>query len=77
MEDQNGWKRLEKHLLAPLARAGWAGLHGLGLRDECKCILDGVYRIGLREGFEDQLPGHIHGWERVRGEEIYLNVEFE
>ena len=51
MEDQNGWKRLEKHLLTPLARAGWADLHGLGLRDECECVLDGVYRIGLREGF--------------------------
>ena len=64
MEDQNGWKRLEKHLLAPLARAGWAGLHGLGLRDERECILDGVYRIGLRVGFEDQLQGHICGGSR-------------
>jgi hypothetical protein len=62
MEDQNGWKHLEKHLLAPLARARWAGLHGLGLRDECKCVLDAVYRIGLHEGSEGQLPGHIRGW---------------
>ena len=52
MEDENGWKRLDLHLLAHLARAGLAAdLHGPGLRDVCKCILNGVHRIGLREGF--------------------------
>ena len=30
MEDENGWKHLEKHLLAHLARAGLIDLHGLG-----------------------------------------------
>jgi hypothetical protein len=53
MKDKNGWQRLEKHLLARIARVGWADLHGLGLRDECKCVLDGMHRIGLCEGFED------------------------
>ena len=53
MEDKNGWKRLEKHLLVRLARAGLADLdfHGSGLRDVCECVLNGVYRIGLREEF--------------------------
>ena len=31
MEDENGWKRLEKQLLARLARSGLANLHELGL----------------------------------------------
>jgi hypothetical protein len=39
--------------------------------------LDGVYRIGLRERLEVQSPGHMRGWERVRGEETCLNVEIE
>jgi hypothetical protein len=51
MEDKNGWKRLDLHLLARLARAGLADLRGLRLRDMCECVLNGVYRIGLREGF--------------------------
>jgi hypothetical protein len=53
MEDENGWQRLEKHLLARLARARLADLHGLGLRDMCECVLNVVYRIGLREEFKD------------------------
>jgi hypothetical protein len=52
MEDKNGWKRLEKYLLACIARARLADLHRLGLRDVCECVLNGVHRIGLREGFE-------------------------
>jgi hypothetical protein len=28
-------------------QAGLANLHGLGLRDVCERIFDGVYRIGL------------------------------
>jgi hypothetical protein len=51
MENKNGWELLEKHLLARLARAGSANLHGLGLRDVCERVLSSVYRIGLREGF--------------------------
>jgi hypothetical protein len=51
MEDKNGWKRLKKHLLARHARAGLADLRGLGLRDVCKRVLNGVYRIWLCEGF--------------------------
>ena len=51
MEDENGWNRLEKHLLARLARAVFADLHGLGPRDVRKCLLNSVYGIGLREEF--------------------------
>ena len=53
MENKNGWQRLEKHLLARIARVRWADLHRLGLRDERERVLDGVYRIGLCEEFED------------------------
>ena len=52
MEDKDGWECLEKHLLARLARAGMADLHGLGPRDECECVLNVAYRIGLREEFK-------------------------
>ena len=51
MKDENGWKRLEKHLSARLARAGLADLHGLVLRDVCQCVLNGVHRTGLRERY--------------------------
>ena len=51
MEDEDGWQSLEKHLLDRLARAG-ADLHGLGVRDVYECVLNVVYRIGLREEFE-------------------------
>jgi hypothetical protein len=61
MEDENGWERLEKHLLVRLARAGSADLHGLGLGDVCKSVFNGVYRIGLREGlkvsYQDKFAG--------------------
>ena len=53
MEDEDGWQRLEKNLLARLARAGLADLHGLGPRDVCECVLNVVYRIGLREKFQE------------------------
>jgi hypothetical protein len=49
MEDKNGWKRFEKHLLALLAWAGLVGLYGLGLRDVYECVLNSVHQIGLRE----------------------------
>jgi hypothetical protein len=49
VEDKNGWQRLKKHLLARLARAGVADLHGLSLRDVRQCILNSVYRIRLRK----------------------------
>jgi hypothetical protein len=51
MEDEDGWKHLKKNLLARLARAGLASLHGLGLRDICERVFNGVYRIWLREEF--------------------------
>ena len=62
-----------KHLLARIARVGWADLHGLGLRDKSECVLDGVYRIGLCRDLKIRLCVG----ERARREETYLNVEFE
>ena len=53
MEDEDGWQRLEKNLLVRLARAGLADLHELGPRDVCVCVLNVVYRIGLREKFQE------------------------
>ena len=55
MEDEDGWKRLEEHVLARLVRAGLASLHELGLRDMYECVLDGVYRIGLGEGIGQRI----------------------
>jgi hypothetical protein len=45
MEDENGWKRLDLHLLARPVRAGLANLHGLELGDMCRGerVLNGVY----------------------------------
>lgn len=45
MEDEYGWKSLDEHrdLLARLARAGWADLHGVGPRNEGERVLNGVY----------------------------------
>ena len=43
MEDENGWKRFNLHLLARPPRDGLADLHGLELRDVCECVLNGVY----------------------------------
>jgi hypothetical protein len=69
MEDENGWQRLEKHLLARLSRAGLANLHRLGLRDVCEGVLNGVYRIGLGRTWR------LDVW--VEGRETDPDVEFE
>ena len=74
MEHENWWKRLQKHLLARLGRAGLADLHGLGLRDLCECVLNSMHRLGLGQGLGCYSPGHVYG--RRRGE-TDLNVEFE
>ena len=50
MEDENGRKRIEKHLSVRPARAELADLHGLGQREKCKCVLNGAYKTGLRKG---------------------------
>ena len=52
MENENWGKRLEKNLLARLARAGLADLNGLGPRDARECFLNAVYRIGLPKRVE-------------------------
>ena len=44
MEDENGWKHLNLYLLADL--------YGLGLRNVRKCVFNGAYQVGLREGLE-------------------------
>jgi hypothetical protein len=43
MEDQNGWKHLNLHVLARLARGRLAGLPGLGLQDVCESVFDGMH----------------------------------
>ena len=40
MEDQNGWKRLNLHVLARLARGRLADL---GLQDVCESVFDGMH----------------------------------
>lgn len=49
MKDENGWERLDQHLLARFTRARGSDLHGLRLRDVCECVLDCVYGIALKE----------------------------
>ena len=49
VEDKDRWKRLEKYLLARFARVGLADLYGLGVRDVCECVFNGLYRIGLHK----------------------------
>ena len=51
MKNEHGWKDLNEHFLARLARAGLVGLHGLGLREVFKCVLNGVHRFGLCKVF--------------------------
>jgi hypothetical protein len=51
MKDKNGWGGLNVHLMARHTgtQVGLANLHGLGPRDVCKRVFDGVRRIGLCE----------------------------
>ena len=51
MEDKNGRKRLDEHLLAPLAQAGRAELHRL-TRGACKCVFNTVHQILLLKRFD-------------------------
>ena len=53
MENKNLWKRVEKHLLGCVVRARLADPHGLWLYDACKCVLNGVHRIGLHKRIRD------------------------
>ena len=62
MKDVNGRKCLE-HLPVRLARAGLVDMHGMGLRDLCEWVVNGVYGIGLAEG----LKGHVHRWKGEKG----------
>ena len=66
MKDENRWKRLDLHLLACLARVGLIDPHGLGLRDECECLLNGVHRIGLRKKFGGKLVTRTYLWKEQR-----------
>jgi hypothetical protein len=47
MEDEYRWKHLDEDVLARIAQAGRANLHGLRLWDVCKCISKSEYRIWL------------------------------
>ena len=52
VDNEDGWKRLDLHLLAHLAYAQLASMHELGLRDVHECVFNGEDRIGLREDSE-------------------------
>ena len=52
MEHENGWKRLDEHLLARLTEARQTGLNGLLVRDACECVLYSVHRVMLLESFD-------------------------
>jgi hypothetical protein len=73
MEDEDGWEHLKKHLLARLARAGLAGFHGLRPRDMCERVVDGMYRIWLRERISRLVP---RAYEQILGT-TDLDVELE
>ena len=49
MENENGWKRLDEHLLVRIrvTQAGSAVLRRLGLGDAQEGVLNGEYRIRL------------------------------
>ena len=47
MENENGWKRLDEHLLTRIVQAGWVILHGLRPGDAHEGVLNGEYRIRL------------------------------
>ena len=49
MENENGWKCLDEHLLVCIQvnRLGWAVPHGLRLGDAHEGVLNGEYRIRL------------------------------
>ena len=51
MEDKNGWKLLDEHLLARLAEARRSELDRLQVRDACECVFYSVHRIVL-ESFD-------------------------
>ena len=61
VKDEHGWKRLDQHLLARLARARRANLHGLRLRDVSECVLNCVYRVGLCKEFAS-LVIRVYEW---------------
>jgi hypothetical protein len=49
VDHENGWKRLDEHLLARLAEARRTELHRLQMRDACECTFYSVYGIVLLE----------------------------
>ena len=47
VENENGWKHLDVHLLARLSEARWTELYRLQVRDACECVFHSVHRIVL------------------------------
>lgn len=54
MENKNGWKFLDKHLLARVTQARLTDLHGLALREVYKGVMNGVHPIRLLKLFSYQ-----------------------
>ena len=73
MENENRWKRLDKHLLAHIAQDGWAVLHKLRLGDAHEGVLNGEDRIRLQKVSHNQQETHAE----EKGGDTDLDVEME
>ena len=67
MEDENGQKRLDVHLLACLAESRRTELHRSQVRDTCECVFYSVNRIVLLGRFD--VSHHWQDMWRKREEE--------
>jgi hypothetical protein len=63
MEDENGWKRLDKHLLARLTEARRTEVRRLQVRDARDCVFYSVHRIMLWIGEFSMSVICVGGWE--------------
>jgi hypothetical protein len=75
MEHENGWERLDEHLLARLAEAIWTELNRLLVRDACECVFYSVYRIVLLKCFDISRQDICVG--EMGGGKTDLDVELE
>jgi hypothetical protein len=62
MEDENGRKCLDEHLLARLAEARCTELHRLWMRNPGECVFYGVHSVGLLDVSHKDIC--VGGWEK-------------